>query len=284
VGRHDIPRLLQIAAVASLIFDKAGSLYGTTSHGGGYNSGSVFKLSPTRPGLWKLAVILMLNGAWNGAAPEDGLIFDGRGNLYATTAFGGECNVSGGCGVVFELQHLSDGKWKEVVEHDFQDDGTDGYWPYGGLVFGASGALYGTTIIGGAACGYYVCGTVYEVARDVKGIPHESVIHNFIGGSTDGRYPQDGLIVDSAGDLYGTAWIGPGDGPGMVFELTPTSGNAWTETILYSFTGGADGGNPIAGLTLDASGNLFGTTSIGGGGKCNGVEGPGCGVVFEVTP
>src|SRR5712692_11290768 len=105
------------------------------------------------------------------------------------------------------------------------------------------------------------------------------VVYSF-AGEDDGEYPSTELILDGAGNLYGTTVQGGDLGTGTVFELTP-SGGAWTHTVLYSFTGGADGGQPYGGVTLDAEGNLYGTTVIGGtGGTC--VE-EGCGVVYKLT-
>jgi uncharacterized repeat protein (TIGR03803 family) len=102
-------------------------------------------------------------------------------------------------------------------------------------------------------------------------------IYSF-GGGSDGEYTDTELVIDSAGNLYGTSVQGGTFGGGTVFELSP-SGNTWTHTVLYNFTGGADGGEPYKGVTLDAQGNLYGTAVTGGSGSCEG----GCGVVYKLT-
>src|SRR4030081_3305950 len=103
------------------------------------------------------------------------------------------------------------------------------------------------------------------------------IIYNF-AGNNDGEYTDTDLVIDSAGNLYGTSVQGGDFGGGTVFQLAP-SGNGWTHTVLYSFTGGADGGEPYKGVTLDSQGNLYGTAVTGGGGSCEG----GCGVAYKLT-
>jgi uncharacterized repeat protein (TIGR03803 family) len=129
------------------------------------------------------------------------------------------------------------------------------------------------------------------LAASAYGVPRETVLYNFTGGN-DGRNPFSGLTFDKGGNLYGTTSYG-GDGPcddggwlgcGVVFELTPQTAGGWTEKVLYSFQSGADGNRPMAGLTIDPVGNLYGTTYYGGGGRCNDHGRLGCGVVFELTP
>ncbi len=162
----------------------------------------------------------------------------------------------------------------------------DGSQPVTDLVFDTTGNLYGTTEYGGAN----QAGTVFKLTPSSGGGWTESVLYSFCGQSncTDGKNPVAGLIFDAVGNLYGTT---SGDGVdssncynvycGVVFELTPTSGGGWTESVLHSFTGGPDGGAPLAGLIFDATGNLYGTTWEGADYKlCYG----GCGVVFELTP
>src|ERR1039458_7834107 len=97
---------------------------------------------------------------------------------------------------------------------------------------------------------------------------HDTVLHNFNNNGTDGTYPQAGLIVDAAGNLYGTTNNGGTYTYGTVFELTPVAGGGYTEKILHNFTNGADGGNPQSGLILDGAGNLYGTTYVGGAYCC----------------
>ncbi len=142
--------------------------------------------------------------------------------------------------------------------------------PYGGVISDPAGNLYGTTY------GSHVqFGTVYELTRGADGTWTQMVLHTFAGGN-DGRNPVEGLVRDQAGNLYGTVPIGGAGNSGAVFELSPGSGGNWTWNILYSFTGGNDGAIPYSSLVLDASGNLYGTTSQGGA--------TGNGVVYELSP
>ena len=166
--------------------------------------------------------------------------------------------------------------WTEKLLHSFND--TDGALPRAGLIFDAAGNLYGTTSEGGA----YSWGTVFELTPAGGGNWTETVLHSF-GNGTDGASPYAGLIFDAAGNLYGTAWQGGTYFYGTVFELTPTAGGGWTETVLHSFGNGADGYYPYSGLIFDAAGNLYGTTGGGGTYSCNrGLYH--CGTVFELTP
>jgi uncharacterized repeat protein (TIGR03803 family) len=202
-----------------------------------------------------------------GFAPYAGLIFDAAGNLYGTTYAGGA-----GDGVVFKLAPNPDGTWTETVLHSFA--GTDGGGPYAGLIFDATGNLYGTTEGGGA--GDY--GVVYKLSPNPDGTWTESVLHSFTGA--DGWFPYAGLIFDSAGNLYGTTYYGGGTGCGYgcgaVYKPAPNPDGTWTETVLHSFMG-TDGRNPYGGLISDASGNLYGTTQYGGASA-------GYGVVFKLAP
>jgi uncharacterized repeat protein (TIGR03803 family) len=228
----------------------------------------------------------------DGAQPEAGLIFDGTGNLYGTTVFGGTgaCFSGYGCGTVFQLVARAGGGWVEKVLHSFQNDGVDGSTPYAGLVRDASGNLYGTTQNGGT----YGYGTVYELTPKAGGGWTESVLYSFNSNGTDGTGPQSTLILDAVGDLYGTAAYGGSGtctnsinsavGCGTVFELTPQTGRGWIETTLYDFKNdGLDGNAPSASLTFDTIGNLYGTTLYGGN-NTNCIAVPGCGTVFELTP
>jgi len=160
---------------------------------------------------------------------------------------------------------------KEAVLHHF-GTGTDGAAAYGRVIFDAAGNLYGTTAFGGTSG----AGIVFELANpEAPAGWTESILYNFSGGS-DGSQPYGGLIFDSAGNLYGTTFQGGASNAGTVYELTPGKGGAWTETVLYSFAGGADGSGPQSDLNFDQAGNLFGTTTGGGS--------PGNGIVFQLTP
>ena len=244
-----------------LVLDPTGHLYGTTASGGGYGSckgycGTVFELSPpsTKGGKWKEKVLYRFKGGSDGGNPFASLILDPAGNLYSTTAIGGAY----GWGTVFELTHVSSGKWTESVLHSFNES-TDGAEPFGSLVFDKDGNLYGTTS-GGPA---FNLGTVFKLAPGAKGWK-ENVLHIFPGGGSEG-YPLGGLTFDSAGNLYGTTSGQRTDNGGTVFKLTPDLRDVWTETVLYAFTGGNDGASPNAPLVMDSAGNLYGTG--GGGGK-----------------
>lgn len=197
----------------------------------------------------------------DGAGSVAPLIMDAAGNLYGTTAFGGNTNCgSSGCGTVFKL----DPSGNQTVLFKFS--GTDGAFPAGGLVMDAAGNLYGTTVSGGGGglCKNFGCGTVYKLDPAGK----HTVLHAFVE-STDGGNPTAGLVMDSANMLYGTAGFGGNVGPGVVFKMD-TAGN---ETVLHSFTG-TDGFEPSASLIMDSSGTLYGTTFAGGSG--------GAGVVFSI--
>jgi uncharacterized repeat protein (TIGR03803 family) len=192
---------------------------------------------------------------------------DAAGNLYGTTIYGGAY----GGGTVFQITPNG----TEIVLHSFFQE-QDGYAtdPAPGLILDAQGNLYGTTMYGGPyRCGnggIYTCGTVYEVSQAGE----EKVLYAFKGG-TDGFFPAGSLLLDTKGNLYGTTWYGGEFGYGTVFKLN-RAGSAGKEKILYSFTGGADGGSPITNVIQDAKGNLYGTTS--GGGEY------GQGTVFKSTP
>jgi len=254
--------------LAGLIFDSAGNLYGTTS-GGDHGTGTVFKLTPNSDGSWTENVLYDFGG---GGAPQAGLIFDADGNLYSTTYDGGPT----GLGTVFKLTRNSDGTWAESVLYSFcsRSNCVDGRSVYAGVIFDHAANLYGTTWLGGAGGQ----GTVFKLTRHSNGSWTESVIHSFDG--RDGANPGASLIFDLTGNLYGTTYMGGSSGMGVVFQLAPKSDGTWKESVIHSF-GGMDGALPYASLVFDQSGNLYGTTTSGGG--CN-VGGSGCGVVFQLTP
>jgi uncharacterized protein YceK len=295
--------------VGSLIFDDAGNLYGITVLGGsgggcvrGQGCGTAFMLAPNGDGTWTESVIFNFPDYSQGGAswPVAGLVRDGSGNLYGTLSIGGPNCYSHQspheCGAVFELTPNGDGTWTEKVLHYFV--GTDGSWPEAGLIFDTAGNLYGTTVWGGSGkChddgGDAGCGTVFKLTPKSDGSWKESVLHSFTGGR-DGAYPIASVVVDTAGNLYGTteyggAGICPGravlPGCGTVFKLTPNPGGRWTETVLHRFTGHNDGGWPLANLTLDAAGTLYGTASAGGTGHCHDYYNnkTGCGLVFSLA-
>jgi uncharacterized repeat protein (TIGR03803 family) len=194
---------------AGLIFDAAGNLYGTTIQGGTNNRGTVFELTPGQGGDWTETVLLDFNGT-DGGSPWASLVFDGRGHLYGTTGSGGAY----GFGTVFELTPTN-GSWTETVLHNFKANGTDGTIPLGSLIFDAHGNLYGTTRQGGT----YNLGTVFELTPEQGGNWTETVLFDFNG--TDGANPWAGLVLDAAGNLYGTTYYGGAYNYGTVFEIEP---------------------------------------------------------------
>jgi uncharacterized repeat protein (TIGR03803 family) len=247
-----------------LIFDSAGNLYGTTQLSTG-GEGEVFELSPTAKGFWKEKILVSLDGS-DGSIPESGVVFDASGNIYSTAYEGG----ASGNGTVFELMPVAGGSWKEATLFSF--DGTNGSGFTDNAVLDALGNLYGTGYAGGA----YGAGTVIELTPHSDGSWTETTLYNFTGGD-DGANPREngGLVLDSAGNLYGTTQNGGRFGDGTVFELSPKIGGGWTETVLHNFNG-LDGSHPQAHVIFDASGNLYGDTYDGGEDND--------GVVFELSP
>ncbi|MGB9198564.1 MAG: choice-of-anchor tandem repeat GloVer-containing protein [Terriglobales bacterium] len=198
---------------STLIMDTENNLYGTTGNGGPYGYGTVFKL--TASGSETILHSFEANGT-DGIYPNAGLVFDKKGNLYGTTGTGGAY----GYGTVFELAPSG----AETILHSFNDNGTDGTNPEAGLVLGKKGALYGTTVSGGALCAPAGCGTAFELTAKGK----ESILHSF-GATGDGYYPYGGVVLDKEGNLYGTTYDGGYDagecaffgGCGTVFKVTP---------------------------------------------------------------
>jgi uncharacterized repeat protein (TIGR03803 family) len=192
------------------------------------------------------------------------------------------CSSAGGPGVtpLEAAAPLAERAAGETVLYNFQG-GADGADPEGTLIADASGALYGTTTYGGVyGCAFNAgCGTVFKLTPHGGTYSH-SVLYAFAGGS-DGDGPGSGVVADSHGHLYGTTEYGGAHGDGIVFKLTP-SGSSYSETVLYSFAGGADGDAPLAGLTIDSAGDLFGATLLGGGYSAKCTTGSGCGTIFEL--
>jgi uncharacterized repeat protein (TIGR03803 family) len=231
-------------------------------------------------------VLHVFTGGSDGGVPWSGLIADSKGNLYGTTALGG----ASGCGTVFKLTPpaTAGGAWTETVLYSFSGLPGDGYYPRGGLIADSKGNLYGTTEYGSASNAHTVNGIVFKLTPPAStgGAWTETVLHAFTGGS-DGGFPFAGLIANSRGNLYGTTFEGGSlsscsEGCGIVFELAPpaVTRGAWTETVLYAFTGGSDGAYPFAGLLADSKGKLYGATA---GGALTGAPGS-AGTVFELAP
>ena len=242
---------------AGVIRDSAGNLYGTTESGGAFGEGVVFQIDPaggqsvlynfgSRPGGG--------TGGLDGSGPVAGVIRDAAGNLYGTCFAGGTQE-----GVVFEL----DPAGIETVLYNFTGPG--GQAPTAGLTRDSAGNLYGTTLGGGSA----ELGVVFKL--DATG--QETVLYNFPGardGSGWGQISTASLTLDSEGNLYGTTSGGDNVNQGVVFKLSPSG----KETLLHSFTGGADGGVPLGSVVLDPAGNVYGTAQYGGA--------SGIGVVFKI--
>jgi uncharacterized repeat protein (TIGR03803 family) len=210
-------------------------------------------------GAQTLDVVHNFTGGSDGGSPLDGFAMGPTGILYGTASAGG----ASGLGVVFRMAANN----KVVVLHSFAG-GTDGATPTARVILDASQTLYGTTTAGGASG----AGTVFSVRGTT-----ELVLYSFTGG-TDGADPQAELTMDGAGNLYGTTAGGGTSGNGTVFELIAPKkkGGAWKEVVLYSFGTGTDGAAPVSGVTLDAAGNLYGTTSLGGD--------QGYGTVYQLAP
>jgi uncharacterized repeat protein (TIGR03803 family) len=248
-----------------------GTLFGTTSGGGTARVGTVFNLRPpSNPChgvicLWRETVIHNFTGSPDGANPGYGAaVFDAAGNLYNTTTHGGVNDH----GVAYQLTR-SGGGWTENIIFDFQP-GTSGFQPYGGLIFDSSGVLYGSASMAGGGNG-----TVYAIFRTSSGWGL-NILYTFPQGqqTSKGANPGSTLAFDSAGNLYGTTMYGGTNGAGAVYQLTQ-SGGVWTEPFAYGLTGSA-GSGPVAGVAIDSTGNLYGTTQRGGA--------FGLGNVFKLTP
>jgi len=246
-----------------MIFDERGNLYGALRFPG---YGGVFELRQSTSG-WLERLLYRFQGSSDGEGPYGYLTMDKAGNIYGTTYSGGTYNN----GTVFEITPTKSGEWKEQVLHSFGASG-DGLNPSAeSLVLDSRGSIYGTTYSGGA----YGWGTVFQLTKTAEGWT-ETILHSFTSGASDGSDPISGLILDSKHNLYGTAFTGGALGTGTVFELVPTSGGQWTESILYSFSGGTDGAHPSTPVIFDTQGNLYGTTEYGGA--------YGLGAIFELTP
>jgi len=280
-----------------LVIDAAGNLYGTTGYGGTGNCvvlgtlmgcGTVFEMSPPKQkgGKWTETVLYSFPTSKQGFVPAGDLVFDGAGNLYGATIYGGGYGTNCGdpvypyCGAVFELSppKTKGGKWTETVLHGFKGVAPgaqfgDGANPNGGLVLDSSGAVYGTTYYGGnnvkgecqGGVGGTGCGIVFKLVPPGQkgGKWAEKVLHQFDG--KDGSNSSAGVVFDGNGNLFGTAQGGfNNEGDGVAFRLTPFGGARWKETVLQIFSRNNDAGaKPLASVIFDAHGHLYGTASWG---------------------
>jgi uncharacterized repeat protein (TIGR03803 family) len=249
----------------ALVRGRAGNLYGVTVQGGdgadcsivgASGCGTLYKLAPDGT----KTILHSFQGGTDGALPY-GLNIDSAGNLYGVTGYGGFQSHNRGFGTVFGM--TAGGVYS--VLYAFQG-GSDGLVPSGNLARDEAGNLYGATSDAGATSN----GTVFKLTPG--GV--KTTLYAF-GSLPDGSVPQGGVVIDGAGNLYGTTTSGGTSGHGTVFKVAPNG----TESVLYSFTGGVDGGSPEAGVILDGAGNLYGDTYLGGTGACDN----GCGVVFMIA-
>jgi uncharacterized repeat protein (TIGR03803 family) len=260
------------APTAGVILDGSGSLYGTA--GGGTSYGTVYELTPHADGEWTEAVL----HRWNGYGENifGGLAIDPRGNLYGATALGGTHND----GTVFELTRAA--KWGAHVLYNFGSRPNDAGVPGAGLLRQPDGNLYG------------LARYPYELSFGTDGHWHERVLYRFTLGTPDGNGPVGTLVSDEAGNLYGATEFGGiyppmcgsgGGGCGTVFELELEADGKWKEKVLHRFAQFKnDGELPMAGLVMDAAGNLYGATAQGGSVRNGGLCREGCGVVFKLSP
>ncbi len=318
-----------LVPTGGLVTDGAGNLYGATQGGGTHGYGAIYEMSPQSSGGYSERIIYSFRGGSDGYYPNGGLVLDSAGNLYGGTYYGGvnpQCSIGVGCGTAFSLSPAGSGKWTERILHVFTD--TDGIGPNGPLTIDPAGNLYGTTfgdnggvstafelspsgsawtfnvilnftgtgayypnggmvmdssgnLFGTADGGTKSDGVVFELSPGSSGWTY-SVAHNFIGG-VDGTFPT-GLAIDKAGILVGVTYEGGNTscqyGCGTAFQLVK-SGGTWQKRTIYSFAGGTDAANPLASLTLDSSGNLYGTSIRGGSSACQSADG--CGAIYKLT-
>jgi uncharacterized repeat protein (TIGR03803 family) len=212
----------------------------------------------------KEKVIYSFTGQSDGSDPSSPLTLDSTGNLFGSAA-------SSNYGTLFRLTPIANGQWKEISFYSFQG-GSNGAYPTGGIILGANGTFFGVTAGGGA----YSQGIVFELS--LPSVQQLIVLYSFQQESNYGTNP-DSLIRDQAGNFYGTTLNGGSQGLGTVFELSPGSGGSWTYQEIFTFSYGGSyaqyGAYPYGALTMDAAGNLYGTTFEGG------VYGGGA--VFELT-
>ncbi len=264
---------------SGVTIDRSGNVYGTTPYGGRTTGhyGVVYRLQ-NKGGGWVITPLYDFAGGSDGANPSSRVTIGTNGTLYGSTSYGGlfqnGCSGGDGCGTIFNLKPTPNrpatplSPWIKTILYDFQG-GTDGWQPGGDLIFDKAGNVYGTTYYGA----YGGLGSVYKLTPSSGGWTESLLYQDPSGG--EWIQPSGGVILDGSGNLFGVFVFGGANGWGGVYELTP-SGSGWTESTLHTFTGGSDGGEPVGGLIIDSSGNLYGTTYLEGSG--------GGGTVFELTP
>jgi|SRR5271166_333100 len=250
---------------AGLTMDAHGNFYGTTYYGGTHGYGTVFRMT-LHGSSWILSPLYSFSGGSDGGEPQARVVFGPDGSLYGTTSYGTVYNLR----PAPTRQASAVVGWTVKTLYQFQGL-QDGAFPAGDVIFDRLGNLYGAVLLGGQGC-YEGCGSIYELTPSGGGWT-KTVAYAFQGGS-DGEAPE-GVLLDSAGNLFGTAYQGGEYGYGTVFELTPSSGG-WNETTPYAFNYMGNGGFlPEAGLIEDAAGNFYGSTSDGPGSS---------GTIFELSP
>jgi hypothetical protein len=243
--------------------DANGHIYGVLWGGGTTYGGVVYKLSPNANGVMTENILHTFSGGDDGRAPTN-ILMDGGGNLYVSVQFGAVTSCLQGCGAIVGLSPLANGSWSTKVLYQFPG-GFAGEHPYLSLI-DAQGNLYGNT----------ENGQIWELTKTPGGVWKRKVL---VRTNDNLALPR---AIDGAGNIYGTSasLVGCFDGCGYVFELSRSSDGAYTETVIYSFTGGSDGAEPVT-VLLDANGNLFGAAGYGGStAECT----QGCGTLFELTP
>lgn len=253
---------------SDVILDGKGNLIGGTWKGGTHKNmpGAIFKLTPSAGGRWKKTTLYSFELGGKPVGPGD-LLLDQAGNLYGTAAGGG---VDEG-GSIFKLTPTPRGNWKETIVYIFPTTSPEGCGP-GELIMDRKGNLFGTTDDRGRFGG----GSVFELTP----APGRWKLKVLAYGDNTGGFFPVGLTFDRSGNLYGAANLGgTGFGAGTVFKLTPSSGGTWTESVLYNFQDGRDGGYPGSGPVFDDASNLVGSTGAGGGGSCFAP----CGVLYRLT-
>jgi uncharacterized repeat protein (TIGR03803 family) len=252
---------------AGLTIDDHGNLYGVTPTGGANGLGVIYGLHLDASGNWRFKVIHTFTGGTDGATGSAGRLLLHAGHLYGVATAGGRY----GKGTAFELTPSQAGEWTLKTIYAFRGQPDAGF-PYGGLLLGTLGHLYGTTYYDGANN----LGSVYELFRTATGTWRERVLYSFQGGS-DGQNSISNLVSDAAGNLYGTTSEGGAScSCGTIFKLTRGAGGTWTESVVHSFAGPPDAAFPYNGMVADAAGNFYGATVHGGT--------DGEGAIYEFTP
>ena len=251
--------------LAGLIADSQGNLYGAAAGGGGGDCsnagcGMVFELAPASGGTWTEKVLYVFEGTSDGGDPLTNLLIDGKGNLYGCVTDGGANNLGG----LYKLTPAPGGTWTESLVFSFAEQ--TGFVPGSQIVADTHGNIFLTLQYLGPG----LSGTVFELSPQSNGTWSGTVIYAFSGENGDGDQPYGGVILDHGGNVYGTTGYGGAYRSGTVYQLTPNGQGAWTENILYNFMDNQDGGFPESPLTIDGSGNLYGTT-LGGGSNFRGV-------------